>query len=412
MVHRDEQDVPSGARRDQAARGSAGRWSGRTGRWPPRPAVRASPAAASAVAVRSCVRRAKPAPGGSMCLPDLGPGGRRAGSAAPRGGPPGRPARPAARPRSSQPASSQGQRACGRRRRPRSSRSRNHSRCCAKDSASSCVRGGAVGSAAARRGRAGVSRATKAASVGAANSAASGTSTPEHLRGSREASRMASSEWPPRAKKSSCRPMRSSPAARPRGRRACSPTRRPARTWARAPNAAPSGAGSARRSSLPLGVSGSAAQPHVGRGHHVLGQLRRRPVAQPRRRPAPRPADARRPPAAGRRRRPRAPARPPRAPRDARAAAASISPSSMRKPRILTWWSLRPRNSSVAVRQASAQVAGAVHAARPARRTDRARSARRSAPAGSGSRGPRPRRRCGSRRPPRPAPARRRASSM
>ncbi len=43
-----------------------------------------------------------------------------------------------------------------------------------------------------------------------------------------------------------------------------------------------------------------------------------------------------------------------------RASAASISPSSMRKPRSLTWWSMRPRNSSVPSAQPARQVAGAV----------------------------------------------------
>ena len=83
------------------------------------------------------------------------------------------------------------------------------------------------------------------------------------------------------------------------------------------------------------------------------------------------------------RRCPRAPRPRPRARRGARASAASISPSSMRKPRILTWWSRRPRNSSVAVRAASAPGRRCGTAARRApRRTGPGRSARRSAPAG------------------------------
>ena len=67
----------------------------------------------------------------------------------------------------------------------------------------------------------------------------------------------------------------------------------------------------------------------------------------------------------------------------AAASAASISPSSMRKPRILTCWSMRPRYSSSPPCEPAGQVAGAVHARRRrVRRTDRARSAPRSARAG------------------------------
>ena len=95
-----------------------------------------------------------------------------------------------------------------------------------------------------------------------------------------------------------------------------------------------------------------------------------------------------------------------------RAARASISPSSMRKPRIFTCWSTRPRNSSVPVGPPAHPVAGAVHPrARLGARTDRARSAPPSAPAGPGSRAPRPRRRCTARPARRPAPAAARASS-
>ena len=77
---------------------------------------------------------------------------------------------------------------------------------------------------------------------------------------------------------------------------------------ARGAGAPPPGAGSALRSTLPLGVSGSASSTHEGRRHHVLGQpLRagsaRSAVGVQRRRPRRR----RRPPAACRRARPRAP---------------------------------------------------------------------------------------------------------
>ena len=127
----------------------------------------------------------------------------------------------------------------------------------------------------------------------------------------------------------------------------------------RAAYASPSGAGSALRSSLPFGVSGSALQPHVRRRHHVLRQplgagARAAPPPRPPRRPP------RTPPAAARPARPRAPAPPPRARPGAPRSRASISPSSMRKPRTFTWWSVRPRNSSVPSASHRAQVARAV----------------------------------------------------
>ena len=94
-------------------------------------------------------------------------------------------------------------------------------------------------------------------------------------------------------------------------------------------------------------VSGSASRRDEGRRHHVLRQPRPQSVAQLRRR---RPALAG--DHVGDQPAPSPPAVPrhhhrPRARRRAPASAASISPSSMRKPRTLTWWSSRPRNSSV-----------------------------------------------------------------
>ena len=115
-------------------------------------------------------------------------------------------------------------------------------------------------------------------------------------------------------------------------------------------------------------------------GHHVLGQLLCR---KPRSSSATRRSLAVR----DRRKRPGA-CRPPalRASTTASrtrgccASAASISPSSMRKPRILTWWSRRPRNSSSPSGTVARQVAGAVQALRPAPpQTGRARTAPRSA---------------------------------
>ena len=59
---------------------------------------------------------------------------------------------------------------------------------------------------------------------------------------------------------------------------------------------------------------------------------------------------------------------------------ASISPSSTRKPRIFTWWSARPRNSTPPSGASSAPGRRCGTSGRRARRTGRAGSARRSAP--------------------------------
>ena len=83
---------------------------------------------------------------------------------------------------------------------------------------------------------------------------------------------------------------------------------------------------------------------HERGGHHVLRQPRRRCARSALRRPHRPP---RTPPAACRPARPRARRRRTRARRRASSSAASISPSSMRKPRIFTCSSRRPRNSSV-----------------------------------------------------------------
>ena len=91
--------------------------------------------------------------------------------------------------------------------------------------------------------------------------------------------------------------------------------------------------GSAR---LQRARAASPAAAHPPAGHHVRHQP---PVA---------------------RRRPRAPPPPPRARPACSRSAASISPSSMRKPRIFTWWSTRPRNSSCPSAQPPRPVARAV----------------------------------------------------
>ena len=113
------------------------------------------------------------------------------------------------------------------------------------------------------------------------------------------------------------------------------------------PAFAVAGAGRASRSTLPLGVSGSAGRSTNADGSMYSGSFdlsRARSSAARRRGPR----------AVRRRRRRRAPARPasPRAARRAlRESAASlrstvsISPGSMRCPRSFTCWSSRPRNS-------------------------------------------------------------------
>ncbi len=100
------------------------------------------------------------------------------------------------------------------------------------------------------------------------------------------------------------------------------------------PSAVASGAGSALRSTLPLGVSGSASSATKADGHHVLRQAAPQGLPELARRQV-RAARRDRPPGACRRR----PRGPPRRPRDTdgwRSRAASISPSSMRKPRTFT----------------------------------------------------------------------------
>ena len=141
-----------------------------------------------------------------------------------------------------------------------------------------------------------------------------------------------------------------SPRAPPRRRRAARRSRSPRR-------GRPLAARAARlRSTLPFGVSGSAVERHERAGHHVVGQLRSRARSRssaglPRRAACAahvgdEPLVAGRVLAHARRTASRTPG--------CARSAASISPSSMRKPRTFTWWSTRPRNSSVAVRRASA----------------------------------------------------------
>ena len=178
---------------------------------------------------------------------------------------------------------------------------------------------------------------------------------------------MARSEWPPRSKKLSwiadpldaehLRPDRRP--APPRSVRAAGRRRR--RRGAR-----PIASGTAREGlavELAVGRQRQGLQHHERRGHHVL----RQPPPAGAARSSAASAGAGRP-APGRRPADRSPGPSSRATTVAWATpgcatrAASISPSSMRKPRIFTWWSIRPRYSSCAVGPPARQVARPVQA--------------------------------------------------
>ena len=185
-----------------------------------------------------------------------------------------------------------------------------------------------------------------------------------------------SSELPPRSKKLSRRPTRSMPSARANA--AQQPAlgvagRRARYGCAQVGPRRIGGAGRARRSSLPFGVIGSAAEHARTRAGTMksgstCARCARSSAAGARRRSANDVSDQ--PRLAGRVRRARPRRR--RGPPGARASADSISPSSMRKPRILTWSSTRPDELEVAVGAGSG----------PGRRCDT--GARRGAPNGFG----------------------------
>ena len=114
------------------------------------------------------------------------------------------------------------------------------------------------------------SRSDSAATLGASNRLRIATSTSSAAR-IRPISRVASSECPPSSKKLSSRPTRSTPqhlGKQPAQHRLL---RRRAAPGALAGRTS-SGAGSARRSSLPFGVSGSRSSTTKRRRHHVLRQ--------------------------------------------------------------------------------------------------------------------------------------------
>ena len=232
-----------------------------------------------------------------------------------------------------------------------------------------------------RAWRASTSRA-RAATVRASNSLRTGISTPSARR-TRDATWVARSECPPSWKKSSSTPTR--PATRSPSTSAQIAARSASVALRGAVDSPPAPAPRsgairerARRSTLPLGVSGRAGRRTKALGTMYPGRLRREPAPGAPRIDSASPDDvgdqaaraACRPLVA--RARTTASRTPGRA-----ASAASTSPSSMRKPRTFTWWSSRPRNSSSPVRQPAGQVAGAVEPRprRPAQGSGTKRSA-------------------------------------
>ena len=121
-------------------------------------------------------------------------------------------------------------------------------------------------------------RAASSATVGASKSARSGSSTPKRVAHAARSAWVASSEWPPSAKKSSWTPIRppvrSSPSTSVQSPASISSTGAARRhDTRRRPPARPARSGaSARRSTLPFGGERQASQDHEGRRDHGLGQ--------------------------------------------------------------------------------------------------------------------------------------------
>ncbi len=168
---------------------------------------------------------------------------------------------------------------------PGSSWSRNQSRCCARESGRSPPRGTGVNGGRRRPPPARSARSilsARAARVEASKNSRSASSIPKVSR-TRAAAWVASRECPPSAKKSSSRPIPLRPrrsAQTPAS--ICSDGLRGA-AGSPAPH---SGGGSARRSTLPLGVRGEGGQDDERRGHHVGRELLLQAAAQRRRRQA------------------------------------------------------------------------------------------------------------------------------
>ncbi|GLV72890.1 hypothetical protein Shyhy02_08930 [Streptomyces hygroscopicus subsp. hygroscopicus] len=192
-----------------------------------------------------------------------------------------------------------------------------------------------------------LSAAASPATVAWVNSARGETSVPKAVR-SRDATRMARIESPPRAKKLSVAPASSTwrISAHTRATVRSASVRGAIRSALAAKPSGP-GAGSAARSSLPLAVSGSAASGTNAAGTICAGSDRWRnwrssaALGGPAGPAATTWATSRRTPGWSSRAATTASAI-----RGWAVRAASISPGSIRKPRIFTWSSARPRYSS------------------------------------------------------------------
>ncbi len=122
--------------------------------------------------------------------------------------------------------------------------------------------------------RAASTRAASSATVGASKSARTGTSAPSASR-TRDTTRVARSECPPSAKKSSPAPTRSTPSTSAQIPASTSCVGVRGASDAVSPGAE-SGAGRARRSTLPLGVSGNASRATKAEGTMYSGSRSRR----------------------------------------------------------------------------------------------------------------------------------------
>ena len=225
-------------------------------------------------------------------------------------------------------------------------RSRNQSRSCAKESGSTPSRGTGTTGGASRPAPSRRSASTRPASsptVCASKTARSGSSTPNACR-TRDTTRMATSEWPPSAKKLSSAPTRSSPSTALQIPAITSSAAVRGATYAAA-SSRPSGAGSALRSILRVGVSGSSPSITNAEGTRWSGTRSR---IHPRRSLPDGTASSEGTTYATSRRSPgrssRATTTTSRTP-GCRPSSDSTSPGSTRNPRIFTWWSARPRYS-------------------------------------------------------------------
>ncbi len=217
---------------------------------------------------------------------------------------------------------------------------RNHSRCCAGDSGTR--RGRSRATSGVRAAAAPSSTPESPAMVGVSKNCRTDSSTPSAVL-IRLTSRLASSECPPRSKKPSSMPTRATPSTSAKSAQRIS-SRGP-RGPRPAGSPSYSGAGSALRSSFPFGVNGSASSVTNAVGTMNSGS---RPHSRSRSSRTSGAGPAGTTYATSR----RSPGRSSRivttvsATDGCRTSSASISPSSMRKPRSLTCWSTRLRYRS------------------------------------------------------------------